>query len=299
MRVFLTGATGFIGSAITEELHSRGHTVAGLARSDFAAAALTAAGVEICPGDVAEPAKLAEFARASDGVIHCAFGHDFSRYAEMGELDLRAVLAMADALAGTGKPFIVTSGMTASSPGRAATENEPAKTDGMSSVRGRPEAAAIAAAERGVRSVVVRLPPSVHDVDRQGLASHMIALARETGVSAYIGEGANVWSAVHRRDAARLYTLALELGRPGERFHAVAEEGVTLRAIAEAIGAGLNLPVRSIPVADAAAHFGWRMPFAMINADASSAITRERLGWEPCEPGLIEGLGGAYLQNLS
>lgn len=295
MRVFLTGATGFIGSAIIEALRSAGHTVVGLARSDQAAATLTAQGVNVCRGDVTETGRLADYARASDGVIHCAFGHDFSRYAEMGEHDLRAVTAMANALAGTGKPFVVTSGMTASTPDRTSTENDPANTEGMAAVRGRPEVAALEAAERDVRAVVVRLPPSVHDVDRQGLASHLIELARETGVSAYIGEGANRWAAVHRQDAARLFVLALEHGNPGERFHAVAEEGIPLRAIAEAIGAGLGLPVRAVSPADAAAHFGWRAPFALIDGPASSALTRERLGWEPAQPGLLEGLRGPYL----
>lgn len=299
MRVFLTGATGFIGSAIIEELQGAGHTVAGLARSDEAAATLAARGVEVCRGDVAEPDKLAEFARASDGVIHCAFGHDFSRYAEMGDVDLRAVTAMADALAGTGKPLVVTSGMTASTPGRLATEADPANTEGMARVRGLPEVAALEASERNVRSVVVRLPPSVHDADRQGLASHLIELARETGVSAYIGDGTNRWSAVHRRDAARLFALALERGEPGQRLHAVAEEGIPLREVAEAIGSGLGLPVRSISPADAPAHFSWRAPFALINAAASSAATRDTMGWEPCEPGLLEGLRGPYLAGRS
>lgn len=299
MRVFLTGATGFIGSAIVPKLQAKGHTVAGLARSDEAAATLAAWGVEACRGDVTETEKLAEFARASDGVIHCAFGHDFSHYAEMGENDLRAVTAMGEALAGSGKPLVVTSGMTASTPGRASTEDDPANTEGMASVRGRPEVAALSAAVHGVRSVVVRLPPSVHDVERQGLASHLIDLARETGVSAYIGEGANRWPAVHRRDAARLFVLALERGGPGQRLHAVAEEGIPLKAIAEAIGAGVGLPVRPISPAGAVSHFGWRAPFALIDASASSAITRERLGWQPSEPGLLEGLRGPYLSGRS
>jgi len=299
MRVFVTGATGFIGAAIIPELRANGHTVAGLARSDEAAATLAAWGVETCRGDVTELDRLAEFARASEGVIHCAFGHDFSRYAEMGENDLRAVNALAGALAGSGKPLVVTSGMTASTPGRAATEADPANTEGMGSVRGRPEVAALAAAARGVRSVVVRLPPSVHDVARQGLASHLIDLARETGVSCYIGEGANRWPAVHRRDAARLFVLGLERGAPGQRLHAVAEEGIPLRAIAEAIGAGLGVPVRSVSPSEAASHFAWRAPFALIDAPATSTITRESMGWQPREPGLLDGLAGRYLRGLA
>jgi nucleoside-diphosphate-sugar epimerase len=295
MHVFVTGATGFIGSAIIEELQARGHTVSCLARSDEAAATLSNIGVQVVRGDVAEPEKLMEFARASEGVIHCAFGHDFSQYAEMGELDLNAVNAMADALAGSGKPFIVTSGMTAATQGRPSTEADPAQTEGMARVRGLPEAAALAASGRNIRSVVVRLPPSVHDTQRQGLASQLVELAKETGVSAYIGEGEHRWPAVHRRDAARLFALALELGRPGQCLHAVAEEGLPLRSIAQAIGDGLNVPVRSVPAEDAAAHFGWRAPFAMIDAPASSDETRRTMGWRPAENGLIEGLRGGYL----
>jgi uncharacterized protein YbjT (DUF2867 family) len=205
MQVFLTGATGFVGSAIIEELRAGGHQVTGLARSDQAAATLAQWGVAVRRGDVSEPDGLAQAARASDGVIHCAFGHDFSRYVEMGEVDLRAVSAMAQALAGSGKPLVVTSGMTASTPGRLATESDAAQTEGMAAVRGRPEAMALGASEMGVRSLVVRLPPSVHDLQAQGLVSQLIAVARQTGVSAYVGEGANRWPAVHRRDAARLF----------------------------------------------------------------------------------------------
>lgn len=294
MRVFLTGATGFIGSAIIEELRAAGHQVTGLARSDAAAQTLAAWGVDVRRGDVADPEALAEGARASDGVIHCAFGHDFSKYLEMGETDLRAVSAMAEALAGTGKPLVVTSGMTASTPGRLATEADPAQTEGFASVRGRPEELALAASEKGVRSVVVRLPPSVHDLQAQGLVSMLIPLARQKGVSAYIGAGDNRWPAVHRRDAARLFRLGLENGQPGQRLHAVAEEGVTLRSIAEAIGQRLGIPTRSFGPGEAAEHFGWLVMVASNDVPASSAITRQTLGWRPTGPGLLEGLLGAY-----
>ena len=294
MRVFLTGATGFIGSAIIEELQAAGHQVPGLARSDEGAAALARRGVQVRRGDVTEPEGLAEAARASDGVIHCAFGHDFSQYLEAGETDLRAVSAMAEALAGSGKPFVVTSGMTAGIIGRVAREADPAQTEGISSVRGRPEALALAASQANVRSVVVRLPPTVHDLERFGLVSYLIEVARETGVSAYLGDGANRWPAVHRRDAARLFLRALERGQPGERLHAVAEEGIALRAIAEAIGAKLGMPVHGVDPGDAAAHFGWRAPFAALDAPASSLITQQRMGWRPTETGLLEGLLGDY-----
>jgi nucleoside-diphosphate-sugar epimerase len=295
VRVFVTGATGFIGSAIVEELRAAGHQVTGLARSDQAAATLAQWGVEVRRGDVAEPQILAEAADASDGVIHCAFGHDFSQYVEMGETDLRAVSAMADALAGSGKPLVVTSGMTAITPGRASTEADPAQTEGMASVRGRPEALALSASERGVRSVVVRLPPSVHDVQAQGLVSPLIAMARQTGVSAYVGDGANRWPAVHRRDAARLFRLGLERGQPGQRLHAVGEEGVTLRSIAEAIGEKLGLPTRSLDADAAPGHFGFFALPASNDMPASSAATQQSLGWRPAGPGLLQGLLGDYL----
>jgi nucleoside-diphosphate-sugar epimerase len=294
MRVFLTGATGFIGSAIIEELKAAGHHVTGLARSDEAAATLAGWGVGVLRGEVGQPEILAQSARASDGVIHCAFGHDFSKYIEMGETDLAAVGAMADALAGTGKPLVVTSGMTASTPGRPSTEADPAQTEGMAAVRGAPEQLALAASGKGVRSMVVRLPPSVHDVQAQGLVTPMVAAARQTGVSAYIGEGANRWPAVHRRDAARLFRLGLERGEPGQRLHAVGEEAVTLRSIAEAVGARLGLPVRSLTMEQASAHFGFFALPASNDMPASSVATQQALGWRPTHPGLVEGLRGDY-----
>jgi nucleoside-diphosphate-sugar epimerase len=213
----------------------------------------------------------------------------------MGETDLSAVSAMAEALAGSGKPFVVTSGLTAVTPGRAGTEADAADLAGPTSVRGRPEERALAASGQNVRSVVVRLAPSVHDFQRQGLVSLLITAARQSGVSAYVGDGANRWPAVHRRDAARLFRLGLERGHPGERLHAVAEEGVTLRSIAEAIGKGLGVPTREIDPSDAANHFGW-LSFA-ISSDmpASSALSRQSVGWRPTGPGLLEGLSGDYL----
>jgi nucleoside-diphosphate-sugar epimerase len=295
MRVFMTGATGFIGSIVVEELTAGGHDVTGLARSDEAAAKLDGWGAAVVRGDVGQPDVLAEAARAADGVIHCAFGSDFSRYLEMGETDLAAVEAMADALAGSGKPFVITSGLTARTPGRASTEADPPDLEGPTMVRGRPEAAGLAASERDVCSVVLRLPPSVHDIGQQGLVSLLILQAQQTGVSAYVGEGENRWPAVHRRDAARLFRLALERGRPGQRLHAVGEEGIPARQIAEAIAGKLDVPTRSLTPEEAGAHFGWLGRFAGNDFPASSAETRQSLGWTPVGPTLVEGLRGAYL----
>jgi len=295
MRVFLTGATGFIGAAIIEELKGAGHQVTGLARSDEAAGKLAGWGVEARRGEVADLDVLVAGARASDGVIHCAFGSDFSQYMQMGETDLAAVNAMAEALAGSGKPFVVTSGLTGRAPGRASTEADPADLEGPTVVRGRPENAALAAADAGLRAMVVRLPPSVHDVQRQGLASLLIAQARQSGVSAYIGEGANRWATVHRRDAARLFRLGLESGQAGARLHAVAEEGVPLRAIAEAIGERLGIPARSITPDEAFAHFGWLAAVVGNDVTATAAVTRESLGWRPTHPGLVDGVLGDYV----
>ena len=294
MRVFLTGATGFVGSAIIEELLAAGHQVTGLARSDQSAATLAERGVEVRRGDVADPQGLAEAARASDGVIHCAFGHDFSQYLEAGEADLRAVAAMAEALAGSGRPLVVTSGMTARTPGRPCTEADPAQTEGMSAVRGRPEALALSASERNVRSVVVRLPPSVHDRRQQGLVSQLIVAAKQTGSSVYVGEGDNRWPAVHRRDAARLFRLGLERGQAGQRLHAVGEEGVTLRSIAQAIGTKLGVATRSIDADEAANRFGFLALILAGDVPASSAVTQQSVGWRPEGPGLLAGLLGDY-----
>jgi nucleoside-diphosphate-sugar epimerase len=297
MRVFVTGATGFIGSAIVGMLLEAGHEVLGLARSDAAAASLAERGVAVRRGDLTDPAGLAAAALACDGVIHTAFIHDFSQYVANGETDLRAVEAMTEALAGSGKPLVNTSGMTMlATPGHLGAENDPAVSEGFGAVRGRSENAAIAAAQRGVRTSVVRLAPSVHDRAQQGLVTQLAQIARQKGVSAYVGDGANRWPAVHRLDAARLFCLALERAAPGVRLHGVAEEGVPLRAIAEAVGAALALPVRSIAPEAAFEHFGWLGPIVMGDITASSAVTRESLGWTPREPGLLAGLrSGGYV----
>lgn len=280
MRIFLTGATGFVGSAIVPELLGAGHRVIALARSDESARALLAAGAEVHRGDLADLESLRAGAAASDGVVHAAFDHDFSRFAETCEADRRAIETMGEALAGSERPFIVTSGLPLV-PERPATEDDalpagPGDTPRVS------EQAAMAMVEHGVRASVVRMSQA-HDRDRQGLATYLIGIAREKGVSAYVGDGLNRWPAVHRLDAATLYRLALEQGSAGTRYHAVAEEGVPLRQIAESIGRGLKLPVTSLAPDDAAAHFGGLAFPVGMDAAASGALTRERLGWRPMD----------------
>lgn len=290
MRVFVTGATGFIGSAVVAELIGAGHGVLGLTRSEAGAEALAAAGAEPHRGSLEDLEGLARGAARSDGVIHLAFNHDFSTYQANCEDDRRAIAALASALAGSDRPLLVTSGtgMGAGRPGRTATEADPPASS-ATAPRAASEEAADAAAADGVNAAVVRLP-QVHDTGRQGLVSYAIEVAREKGVSAYVGDGANRWPAAHLSDTARLYRLALERAERGARYHAVAEEGVPMRAIAEALGRRLGLPAASIPPEEAAAHFGWLAMFAMLDLPASSAVTRERLGWRPTGPGLLADL---------
>jgi len=287
MRVFVTGATGFIGQIVVEDLLSAGHQVLGLARSDAAAAQLTARGVEVRRGELSDPQSLAAGAAEADGVIHTAFIHDFSRFAENIEIDRLATEAMLDALAGSGKPFVGSSGTAMLQvSGRPATEQDAT----MAASRGATETLTLAAADRGVRSSVVRLAPSVHDVERQGLVSQLGQIARATGVSAYVGEGANRWPAVHRLDAARLFRLALEDARPGTRLHAVAEEGIPLKTIAEAVGQSVGVPTRSLTPEEAGAQFGWLGMFVMADTPASSTITQQTFGWRPSHAGLLAGI---------
>ena len=287
MRVFVTGATGFIGSAVVRELLGAGHSVLGLARSDAGAESLTSVGAKVHRGDLNDLESLRTGAAASDAVIHCAFIHDFSKFKENCEIDGRAIEALGDALAGSGRTLIVSTGTGALAPGRVATEDmEAPRHPAMPRVS---EQTGLAQLSRGVNVSVVRLP-QVHDTVKQGLVTYAIQIAREKGVSAYIGDGHNRWPAAHVDAVARLYRLALEKHEAGSRYHAVAEEGVTMREIAEATGRGLKLPVVSLSPEEAQAHFGWLAMFAALDMPASSAQTRQKLGWNPAGPGLIEDL---------
>ena len=293
MRIFLTGATGFLGSAIVPELINAGHEVIGLARSDASAAALMTAGATVHRGDVQDLESLRRGAAMSDGVIHTAFIHDFSKYEENCEIDRRAIQALGSALEGSGRPLIVTSGTgMVAAPGRVGTEDDEPVPSSIGVPRSASEEAAASVAAHGVRSIVVRLP-QVHDRVKHGLVSYLIAVAREKRVSAYVGDGQNRWPAVHRLDAARLYKLALEKGSASARYHAVAEEGVPARAIAEAIGRGVNVPVVSISAEQASAHFGWLGVFVGRDMPASSGLTRQRLGWQPTHTGIVDDLNHA------
>jgi len=292
MRVFVTGATGWVGSAVIEELRTAGHTVTGLARSDDAAAALTAAGITALRGSLEDLESLRSGALAADAVIHTAFNHDFSRFAENAAVERSAIDALGDALVGTDKPLIVTSGVALISPGRLVTEDDVRDPDAVPFPRD-PETAAAAVAARGVRVSIIRLSPSVHGKGDHGFVPIVIGMAREHGASAYIGEGQNRWPGVHRRDAARLYVLALERAAEYAVYHAVAEEGVPFREIAEVIGRRLNVPIVSTSGDGTAAHFGWFANFAQIDAPSSSATTQQSLGWHPTEPTLLQDLEGA------
>ena len=290
MRIFVTGATGFIGSAIVPELIHAGHQVLGLTRSEAGAKSLMAAGAQVHRGNLDDLESLRKGAAMSDGVIHTAFIHDFSKFQEVCEIDRRVIEALGAALAGSDRPLLITSGTGIANgvPGRTATEQDaPESSHAIPRVASEQAAATIAA--KGVRVGVMRLP-QVHNTVKQGLVTYAIELARQKGVSAYVGDGRNRWPAVHVLDAARLYRLALEKLEPGARYHAVAEEGVSMGEIAEVIGRGLRVPVISVSPEEAPAHFGWLAAFAGRDLPASSMLTQEWLAWRPTGPGLIADL---------
>jgi len=283
MRIFVTGATGFVGSAIVPELISAGHQVLGLARSDAAASSLTAAGAEVQRGSLDDLDSLRNGADVADAVIHAGFIHDFANYAAAAETDKRAIETIGAVLTGSHRPFIVTSGTALTAPGHVATEKDSAN----STFPRKSEQAAASTAPGGARVSVMRLPPSVHGVGDHGFVPLLIRLAREKGVSAYVGQGLNRWPAVHRLDAARLYRLVLEESPTAPRYHAVADEGVPFREIAEVIGRRLNIPIVSKSPEEAADHFGWFAHFAALDCPASSVQTQEQLRWRPTQASLI------------
>jgi nucleoside-diphosphate-sugar epimerase len=293
VRIFLTGATGFIGSAIVSELLGAGHEVTGLARSEEAVAALTRAGAAPHRGSLADLDSLRAGAAAADGVIHTAFIHDFGRIGDAGRTDERAVTALGEALEGSGRPLVVTSGTAVLTPGRLGTERDAPDPASPGVHRIASEELVAALASRGVRASVVRLPPTVHGEGDHGFVPALVGVARAKGVAAHVGDGSNRWPAVHRLDAARLFRLAAESATAGAVLHGVGEEGVPTRAIAESIGRGLGVPVVSVPPEEAGGHFGWLAGFFGLDVPASSALTREWLGWSPGGPGLLADLDGA------
>ena len=308
MHVFVTGASGWIGSAVVPELLDAGHQVTGLARTDAAAAALTAAGVQVQRGTLDDLDTLRSAAAASDGVIHLAFKHDLAFTGDFqgaADADRRAVEAFGEALAGSGKPFLIASGTLGLSPGRLATEqaghgdgSDTAAWGSGPQTRHRTAELTLSFADRGVRSSVVRLPPTNHGDGDNGFMATLVAIARDKGVAGYLGDGANRWPAVHRLDSAHLFRLALENAPAGSTLHAVADEGVPIRAIAEVIGRHLGVPAASIAPEDAAAHFTWLAGFIGADSPASSALTRELLDWHPTQPGLLADLDkGHYFDN--
>jgi nucleoside-diphosphate-sugar epimerase len=299
MRVFVTGATGFIGSAVVRELLASGHDVVGLARSDAAAESVAAAGATVHRGDLDDLESLRSGATTADGVVHTAYNHDFTiSRPDAAAADRRAIRAMAETLAGSGRPLVITSGTGRRAPGQVATED--VLPDPATDLTGRvaTELFATSFVERGVRVSVVRFPPTVHGRGDHGFVPRLINIARNTGVSAYPGDGANRWPALHRLDAAHLFRLAVESAPAGARLHGVGDEGVPVREIAEVIGRHLNVPVTSVTGDQVAEHFGFLGAFFAADLPASSALTQQMLDWHPVQPGLIADLDeGHYFEK--
>jgi nucleoside-diphosphate-sugar epimerase len=291
LRVFVTGASGWVGSALVPDLIESGHHVVGLARSEASADALAIAGAEVLRGSIEDLDVLREGAAKSDGVVHLAFIHDFSQYERANEIDRRAIEAMGNALAGSDRPLVIASGVATAAENRPATEDDPPAP-------GFPRSPAadmtVALADRGVRSSVVRLPPTTHGEGDHGFIAMIAGIAREKGVSGYIGDGSDVWAAVHRSDASKVFRLALENAPAGTVWHAVGEEGVSKRAIAERIAAQLDIPVGPIAAEEAGGHFGWIGLIWGSHLPASSQLTQDRLGWKPIGPLLLEDIDAGY-----
>ncbi|MDB6428058.1 NAD-dependent epimerase/dehydratase family protein [Curtobacterium sp. 20TX0008] len=295
MHVFVTGASGWIGSHTVDDLLAAGHDVTGLARSDAAAAALETKGVTVLRGDLDDLGALARGAAGAEGVLHLANKHDWSDQAATNATERAAVETLASALVGTDRPFVVASGVAALAPGRPAEERDPSPFTGVDSPRGGSENRALDFVDQGVRTIAARFSPTTHGVGDHGFVAYLAGVALERGVSGYIGDGSNRWAAVHVTDAARMVRLGLEQAPAGARLHAVAEEGIPTRDIAAAIGDALGLPVTSIDPSDASAHFGFIGGFFGAEMSASSTATQELLGWEPVGPSLLEDIAaGAY-----
>ncbi len=293
MRVFVTGASGFVGSSVTRQLIAAGSQVVGLARSDKSAAAIEANGGSVVRGEIGDLDLLAGAAREADAVIHTAFIHDFSNYKAAADADKAAIDAIGNALSGSGKPFIVTAGVGVTPKGPLRTEEDPTNAN----IGRMSEVAGLAFAAEGVKAMAMRLPPSVHGPHDHGFVASLIRIAREKGNSAYVGEGSNRWPAVWRDDAAHAFVLALEKGVAGSRYHAVGDEGVPFRDIASVIGRKLGVPVISVTPEEAPARFGWMGHFAQFDVASSSALTQSRLGWRPEGPGLLEDMEhGTYFE---